>query len=425
MKRILTKETIFIVLFLISACLIMLSVFYYDMHTELSIKQAKSIDEIKKEYRIITMKFESMAKILYSHLDSMKDIKEMFYRSSIEKNLVKKQLLREKFKNAVTPFYNEIKRYEFYDLKFHFKDGTNFIRMSQNEKFGNNVNYRRSIVESNTNNKYFSGLEHGRFNSSYRYIFPIFLNGDHIGAIEFTVSLQTITENLSSLYGNSYQIILKKSEYDINDNTNWCHSKNFHIQGSSNRDVEDIIKNCEQSANVLEKMNIFNSFTNQLINKGKEYFAGFLSIANSEGKKSGYLIKVEENNDTSEIYDTFLFNSLINVLISTMLIILILSYNNIHGRIKEMKMFDAMVVTANHEIKQPLAIITSYLELILNNEELDKNTKSKLQKISTNADKINHILEKLRQIKEPSYVDYANFTKMIDIEKKNKSSIES
>ena len=426
MKRILSKETILIVLFILSASLIMLGVFYYDMYTKLSIKEKNSIYEIANEYKIVTLKYESMAKILYSQIDNRENIKEIFYRSSKERNLIKKYFIREELKKAITPFYKDIKRHEFDDIKFHFKDGTNFLRMKYYDKFGDNeLTSRKTIYSANIQKKYSSGLEQDRFGSSYRYVFPIFFNDEHIGSIEFTVSLQSIMNSLSNLYGDNYQIILRRSKDHINNKANWCHSKNFYILGFSNRNVEEIIENCDQSSIVLQKMNISKSFTNQLIYNGKEYFAGFMTFVNSEDDESGYLIKVKESNETSEIYDTFLLNSSINILISIMLIILILSYNNVQGRIKEMKMFDAMVVTANHEIKQPLSIITAYIEILLSSEDLDKKTKTKLRKIWANADKINYILEKLRQIEDPSYVDYANFTKMIDIENKDKSSIES
>lgn len=241
----------------------------------------------------------------------------------------------------------------------------------------------------------------------------------------FTVSLQTVMESLADLYGSNYQIILNKNDSYSAKNQGWCHSDKFYIYGYSDRNVEDIIKNCEQHSKVLQKLDLFQSFTSQLIFNKIEYYGIFISIINSEGEKVGYLIKVEENYEISEIYDAFILNSLINILISLMLMIVIISYNNIHGRMKEMKMFDAMVVTANHEIKQPLSIITSYIEILQDKEDIDDKTKKKLEKIWVNADKINQILEKMKQIEDPSYVDYANFTKMIDIEDKNKSSIEN
>ncbi|NOR45084.1 MAG: hypothetical protein GQ534_05800, partial [Candidatus Delongbacteria bacterium] len=150
MKRILTKETILIVLFLLSASLIMLGVFYYDMSTELSEKEKSNISEMGNEYKIVILKYESMAKFLYSYIDSREDLKEIFYRSSREDNSIKKHFIREEFVDAITPLYEEVKRHEFYDIQFHFEDGTNFVRMRQNTKYGDKVSAsRKSILSSN------------------------------------------------------------------------------------------------------------------------------------------------------------------------------------------------------------------------------------------------------------------------------------
>jgi hypothetical protein len=400
MKRLLTKETILIVLFLLSASLIMLGVFYYDMSTELSTNEDNTINKIRNEYKIVVLKYESMAKFLYSYIDSREDLKEIFYRSSREKNSIKKHFIREEFIDAITPFYEEVKRHEFYDIQLHYEDGTNFLRMKQNEKYGDKVQAsRKTILSSNRQKRYSSGLEQGRFVSAYRYTFPIFFNGEHIGSIEFSVSLQTITESLSSLFDSNYQIILNKSKNDLRvlDQTNWCHSEDFYILGYSSRNIEEIIKRCDQRSVVLKKINNLESFTNHLTYDRKEFIAGFLSIVSSGGEKIGYLIKIKESKEISEIHDTFQLNSAINILISLMLIILIISYNNAQGRIKEIKMFDAMVVTANHEIKQPLSIITAYIEILVNDDNIDKKTKVKLRKIWANADKINYI--KIKKIK--------------------------
>ncbi|MCK5761033.1 MAG: hypothetical protein KAH33_07035, partial [Candidatus Delongbacteria bacterium] len=406
MKRILNKETILIVLFLLTASLIMLGVFYYNMSVELSTNKIQNISEIRNEYRVVVLKYEEMAKFVYSNIDNDGDLKKLLFRSSQEKNLIKKHFLRGDMIDVLAPYYNKIKRHGFHDIQLHFTDGVNFIRMKQITKFGDKVSsIRRTILESNRDKKYSSGLEKGRFTSAYRYVFPIFFNDEHIGSIEFSVSLQTITNSLMDLSGSNYQIILKRSNKEIEnfntDETQWCHNENIYTIGYSNQDIEEIIEKSDKRSIIFQKLTGSESFSNDLIADGIEYLVGFLSIANSNGDKIGYLLDVKASNEMSKAYDTFMLNSAINILISIMLIIFILSYNNVQGRIKEIKMFDAMVVTANHEIKQPLSIISAYIEILSKDESIDEKSKIKLKKIWANADKINSILEKLKNIENP------------------------
>ena len=241
-----------------------------------------------------------MAKFLYSNIDNQENIKDLFFRSSKEKNRIKKHLLREELIDVLTPFYDEIRRHGFYDIQLHFPNGVNFIRMEQSSKFGDNTSEKRAtILESNRYRKYSSGLEKGRFTSAYRYVFPIFFNDKHIGSIDFSVSLQTITNSLESLFDGNYQIILKRSKNDVedfnSDKTQWCQSENFYVIGFSNHDIEGIIEKCDQRLTVFQKINSLESFNESLVYNDQEFNAGFLSIANSNGDQSGFHRKLNSH----------------------------------------------------------------------------------------------------------------------------------
>jgi len=91
---------------------------------------------------------------------------------------------------------------------------------------------------------------------------------------------------------------------------------------------------------------------------------------------------------------------------------------------KEKEMFNAMVVTANHQIRQPLTAIQGNIDLIYmledDNKENSYNTNPKtinyLNKINKSTLKITSILEKLKKIDNPRYTTYINDTKMVDID---------
>ncbi|KAA3599242.1 MAG: hypothetical protein DWQ06_09985 [Calditrichaeota bacterium] len=83
------------------------------------------------------------------------------------------------------------------------------------------------------------------------------------------------------------------------------------------------------------------------------------------------------------------------------------------------EMFFATVVTANHELNQPLAVIQGYLDIIKKSEinNLSKETKNNFLKIIESVKKCNNILEKLRDIETPKYSTYIRDIKMINLEK--------
>jgi DNA-binding response OmpR family regulator len=97
--------------------------------------------------------------------------------------------------------------------------------------------------------------------------------------------------------------------------------------------------------------------------------------------------------------------------------------NLIYLEIEKIKTYAATIVTANHEIKQPLTLINLSVSAIkreLTKDDLNREAILKRVDIIDNAAKsIITILEKLSSIKKPKFTDYVNNTKMIDISGEN------
>lgn len=87
--------------------------------------------------------------------------------------------------------------------------------------------------------------------------------------------------------------------------------------------------------------------------------------------------------------------------------------------IEKVNTFAATVLTANHEIKQPLTLInlsTTAIRRELSKPELNMEAIEKRVKYIESATKeIIAVLEKLTSIKKPIFTDYINNLKMIDI----------
>lgn len=87
--------------------------------------------------------------------------------------------------------------------------------------------------------------------------------------------------------------------------------------------------------------------------------------------------------------------------------------------IEKINIFAATVLTANHEIKQPLTLINLSITAIrreLSKEELNlESIEKRVKFIETATKEIISVLEKLTSIKKPIFTEYINNLKMIDI----------
>ncbi|MBL1212627.1 MAG: response regulator [Ignavibacteriae bacterium] len=94
--------------------------------------------------------------------------------------------------------------------------------------------------------------------------------------------------------------------------------------------------------------------------------------------------------------------------------------NNLLLELEKVKTFNATVVTANHEIKQPLTLINLSTAAIRRELNKDEGAKDFLIKRVEFIEKATHdiidILEKLSAIKKPIFIDYLNNLKMINLQ---------
>ncbi len=95
--------------------------------------------------------------------------------------------------------------------------------------------------------------------------------------------------------------------------------------------------------------------------------------------------------------------------------------NKLLLEMEKINTFAATVVTANHEIKQPLTLInlsTAALRRETSKENISKEAiEKRIEYIENAAKEIMEVLDKLTDIKKPKFVEYINNLKMIDIKK--------
>ncbi len=90
--------------------------------------------------------------------------------------------------------------------------------------------------------------------------------------------------------------------------------------------------------------------------------------------------------------------------------------------LEKVNTFAATVVTANHEIKQPLTLINLSAAAIrreIGKEIINRDAVLKrIGFIETAARDINNVLEKFKTIRNPNFSPYVNDIQMVDLEKK-------
>lgn len=97
-------------------------------------------------------------------------------------------------------------------MHFHLFDGRSFLRMHQEQKYGDAIaNYRAMLAQIHQKKEPLSGFETGVYSFSYRVVLPIFKEGKYLGALEFGSRPEHILSEVEFFYGLKGAIFVKKN----------------------------------------------------------------------------------------------------------------------------------------------------------------------------------------------------------------------
>ena len=181
-----------------------------------------------KDYQIkIDTRYNQLSKSLEHIIKAEEKRIVKLYKSRLIKNLKSYGVIealknqdREKLYKLIKPRYDELRKENknLFNMHFHTKDNISFLRMHKPDNYGDDLSsYRHIVVDTNREKKFFNGFEEGKFGYYYRIIMPVIDKGEHLGSVEFGLTLGYFTQNLKRLmpdtnFGLVMQTKKEKSE---------------------------------------------------------------------------------------------------------------------------------------------------------------------------------------------------------------------
>jgi len=170
---------------------IVLSIIIYNV-----IKQKYDQDIAQYKQNVITQTILEHDSILNNN----KAIAELIFTREINVTYIKQLLKnrkREVLYNFLKSSYNELQsKYNVRQLHFHLPDSTSFLRMHRPQKFGDSLKeIRQSVDFVNKEKVPFVGFEEGRIYNGFRHVFPLELEGLHIGSVEISFDIYSFIDN--------------------------------------------------------------------------------------------------------------------------------------------------------------------------------------------------------------------------------------
>ena len=270
----------------------------------------KTSDEID----IIFRSYKDMTDIIYHQIINTPEIAQHLYLS--HKHPATAGDHRKSLQKHVSELYAFLLQYHYRQLHFHLPDTASFLRMHRPEKYGDILSGVRSTVRYvNEYKKPAIGFEEGRIVNGYRFVYPLFYQGNHAGSVEISVSMKAVIRIMEDLFENSYGFIIKKEtvmekvfEEELKNYETCGLSSDYFIDKEISsadicRNLPKTLKNKpKKERTVAAKLSAEEDFTIYLNERDFKGALTFISIKNFDGRHVGYLYTL--NND--HIYRHFL-----------------------------------------------------------------------------------------------------------------------
>lgn len=334
MKHIYKKLFLFLVIYIVLGTLFF-SFFWHNKNVETDEALKEQINQLKITYQQGIDRFETISKNIYSSFQE----DELFLNllgDSVNSEQEQKDINREKLYNYLKKEYEKLKHLEVMQLQIVLPNNESFLRMHAKEQFGDDLsNIRYGIVKANESKMPVFGFEEGKSSHAFRYVYPLYKNGIHIGVIDIAFS-STMLQNYSMRANGIHthfivdRNIFKTQEWKTNTQEPYMQSsehKDFMFSMSDHIDHNRL----DKSHHILIEPN--QDIIDKNIEKGVEFaiyrdlgenvkVVAFVPVRNIKNDKTvAYLVSYVESSSLYTVSKNF--NKNISIALISLLIVMI------------------------------------------------------------------------------------------------------
>ncbi len=162
-------------------------------------------------YRSVIRGLSQVARTLYDETVNTPAVtalvKDVLATRGDEQDVARGMLLRHLY-----PSYRRLSTRGVRQLHFHTPDGLSLLRLHSPLKYGDSLfEVRESVRLANTLLQPVEGFEAGKLFHGFRFVYPLFHEGEHIGSVETSVSFKTVAAQLQALVPNEiFEFVLNR-----------------------------------------------------------------------------------------------------------------------------------------------------------------------------------------------------------------------
>lgn len=285
--------------------------------------------------------------------------------------------------------YQYLQQLDFRQLHFHLADNRSFVRFHRPDRFGDDLTEVRATVRTtNRTGAPTYGFEEGRIFNGFRFVFPLFHQGQHVGSVEASMNYKAIITRMNGTRPGVSDFVLKREI--VVDKVFAEEHRNYETTLVSDRFVRETAESVPETSTVLGVP--YSSIVERCFREGKgvevleasrsetifvtvdsvPIAVSFLPIANIEGTPVASLIRYTELEEIASLRSHFFTLGAILVVLSGLVVTLLLWIERQRERLVVMSIDlrrtiyakDRFFSIISHDLRGPVGALSSLTEML-------------------------------------------------------------
>ncbi len=136
--------------------------------------------------------------------NNQKNLADLIFKAEVNQPKVLqlfKNRQRQELQAYLQSAYSQYREFSIRQLHFHLPNNDSFLRMHRPNKYGDNLSKARLTVKYvNENRKFIDGFEEGKVFNGFRFVYPLFDGGKHMGSVEISFSALAFIKSFIANY---------------------------------------------------------------------------------------------------------------------------------------------------------------------------------------------------------------------------------
>jgi diguanylate cyclase (GGDEF)-like protein/PAS domain S-box-containing protein len=342
----------------------------------------------EKTFYLTLDEYRNRADTVFDVNINIEEILEIQKNGFLSKDEAERKIYRDLLFEKLSLDYSKMEKNGFRQMHFHFPDSTSFLRFHAKDKFGDNLTaVRKSVVHVNSVKKPIYTFEEGKIYNSFRAIYPLFYQNEHIGSVEISSGLGQAEENLEKVFGGCVYFIFSKEKTDnslfgtekgryetsLLSNDFYHDHEQIKNMGEKYKFIEPFEKFLKNRDDFQKEIKNYLPFTKYITIDDKHYNLTGIPLSTFNNDKFGYVIFFDREDRIDKVQK--LFRNSLFIFLIMILVVSVVFYKLLQSLFKTNSSQKVLTLENSRLLKRDeilkLSVITYYFSsnsLTFNNE---------------------------------------------------------